>query len=634
MPNWKTYESSVRLLSAIIAAHPDLKLNYDEVGKKYGGGTKYKAIWGRMAQIKENARLINEAIAHGIDPISVELADAPSRNSKEGQGSYVAVLIQSLLAQHDYSASPQFDPFTIDFDVYFKSETAKLFGGGVKYFAVWSVMAQINGHASALREAYDGGIDPFTVELNNETAARGKKKTQVLSQKMGSDCSASALENRFRRIKQDSKRINDAISRGVDPLTLGIGSCEETAHFYGEGLHPKALETHMYRHVKPVVAQLRSEVAPPGDRRIQGGGSNNALHRHLGSDTTPGALRVYFTRHITPKVQLIRDSVNNGVDPKDLNLESVSKLSEVQQFFGSDATASGIKFQFATRIKEHVKLLKQARSEGKDCKDVALSSGGNDKAVARTMGSDVTSKAIQHQIARLKVFSKAQLEALESGTDPKDVTPSAGKDNQDISKYFGKDSTPGGIGFQFRQIKLYAKSQKQCANSGGDPQTLGIGAGKGEEANGKAVANNFGQGITGKAVSERMLRMKKEDAWNLNINREIASTPRGKKATPKKKVEDDAQFVDDDEEDLTTPSKKKGPLNKVNNGRITKKKGGAGASAGSSFNDNIIKDEYAAGFNTPENAYGYNPANYDIQEFAREQVEENAVYYDNDDTEA
>ena len=52
-----------------------------------------------------------------------------------------------------------------------------------------------------------------------------------------------------------------------------------------------------------------------------------ALHRHLGSDTTPGALRVYFARHITPKVQLIRDTVNNGVDPKDLNLESVSKLS-------------------------------------------------------------------------------------------------------------------------------------------------------------------------------------------------------------------------------------------------------------------------------------------------------------------
>jgi hypothetical protein len=28
MPNWKSYDSSVRLLSAILAAHPELKLNY------------------------------------------------------------------------------------------------------------------------------------------------------------------------------------------------------------------------------------------------------------------------------------------------------------------------------------------------------------------------------------------------------------------------------------------------------------------------------------------------------------------------------------------------------------------------------------------------------------------------------
>lgn len=54
----------------------------------------------------------------------------------------------------------------------------------------------------------------------------------------------------------------------------------------------------------------------------------------------------------------------------------------------------------------------------------------------------------------------------------------------DISKYFGEDSTPGGIGFQFRTIKQYAKSQKECADSGGDPQTLDIaaGAGKGEDS--------------------------------------------------------------------------------------------------------------------------------------------------------
>lgn len=124
MPNWKTYESSVRLLSAIIAAHPELKLNYDgkqyiftlshtraaispfiflqpsvksllprlppdaliEVSKKFGGGTKYKAIWDRMTKIKEFAQLINEGIEAGKDPIDVELNDAPIRSVKQGQG--------------------------------------------------------------------------------------------------------------------------------------------------------------------------------------------------------------------------------------------------------------------------------------------------------------------------------------------------------------------------------------------------------------------------------------------------------------------------------------------------------------------------------------------------------------------
>jgi hypothetical protein len=131
MPNWKTYESSVRLLSAIIAAHPDLKLNYDgkqehlfvicpphrviiylcfsppsflfkwqsyvmpdalaEVGKKYGGGTTYRSVWGRMTQMKENAELINKAIEAGLDPITVELSEAPAQAGKRGPGSYLAV---------------------------------------------------------------------------------------------------------------------------------------------------------------------------------------------------------------------------------------------------------------------------------------------------------------------------------------------------------------------------------------------------------------------------------------------------------------------------------------------------------------------------------------------------------------
>jgi len=42
----------------------------------------------------------------------------------------------------------------------------------------------------------------------------------------------------------------------------------------------------------------------------------------------------------------------------------------------------------------------------------------------------------------------------------------------EIHNMFGKDSTPGGIGFQFRQIKAWAKLQRDAFEAGVDPQTL------------------------------------------------------------------------------------------------------------------------------------------------------------------
>jgi hypothetical protein len=40
---------------------------------------------------------------------------------------------------------------------------------------------------------------------------------------MGSDCTPSALDNRFRSIKKDAKAINSAVAKGIDVLTLHIG---------------------------------------------------------------------------------------------------------------------------------------------------------------------------------------------------------------------------------------------------------------------------------------------------------------------------------------------------------------------------------------------------------------------------
>lgn len=64
-----------------------------EVSKKYGGGTTYKSVWARMTQMKNNAKLINKAVEDGLDPITVELAEAPAQAGKSGPGSYLAVLL-------------------------------------------------------------------------------------------------------------------------------------------------------------------------------------------------------------------------------------------------------------------------------------------------------------------------------------------------------------------------------------------------------------------------------------------------------------------------------------------------------------------------------------------------------------
>ena len=149
------------------------------------------------------------------------------------------------------------------------------------------------------------------------------------------------------------------------------------------------------------------------------------------------------------------------------------------------------------------------------------------------------------------------------------------------------------------------------------------------------MAGQFGQGVTGKAVSERFVRMKKEPYWNLSIDTDTTgdgSTPtkatprkRGPRGTPKSAKAAAAMNgsgEDDDEgsEFGATPSKKKTALNRVKNGRVSKPKGGKGANG--SFtepdedDDEIVKAEdgygiengggegYNFSFDQHENGYG------------------------------
>ncbi|KAL2062717.1 hypothetical protein VTL71DRAFT_5789 [Oculimacula yallundae] len=207
--------------------------------------------------------------------------------------------------------------------------------------------------------------------------------------------------------------------------------------------------------------------------------------------------------------------------------------------------------------------------------------------MASVMGSDVTPNGIKFQFTdRIKPTAKKQEEMRSAGLDPKDIDLDSlyslkhgGKTGRNISKYFGKDSTKGGIEFQFRTIKADAKRQKACADSGGDPQTLGIGSGA-VKAGGSEIALRLNDGTTAAALQHRFRPIKKDaDAMNAAIaggfgdadgavkkatpaKRAPKGTPRGKKAAAK------PADGDDDEEMIDTPTK--GAMNKVKNGRIGK----------------------------------------------------------------
>jgi hypothetical protein len=119
------------------------------------------------------------------------------------------------------------------------------------------------------------------------------------------------------------------------------------------------------------------------------------------------------------------------------------------------------------------------------------------------------------------------------------------------------------------------------------------------------VAGTYGQGVTGKAVSERLLRMKKEKTWKLDINRDVGTTPKSsKKSTPRgKKLFGMDENVDDDEP--MTPSKKL-KSDKVIGGRVTK---GKNAKVVVNLEDDLIKGEFGAKLEDPfegaENSYGF-----------------------------
>ncbi|KAK1143411.1 hypothetical protein N8T08_006739 [Aspergillus melleus] len=65
--NWKDSQSTDRLVAAIIAAHPDLKLNYQAIATYFGQAATYDAVEGRFRRYRKMSdELKKEAFAQGI----------------------------------------------------------------------------------------------------------------------------------------------------------------------------------------------------------------------------------------------------------------------------------------------------------------------------------------------------------------------------------------------------------------------------------------------------------------------------------------------------------------------------------------------------------------------------------------
>ncbi|KAM3088969.1 hypothetical protein ACMFMG_000589 [Clarireedia jacksonii] len=127
MPNWKSYEATVRLLSAIIAAHPNLKLDYNEVAKFYGSGYGYKQIWDGMRNIKKHADSLRLAVEQGIDPLEVDV-ELPGRQ-----------------------------------------EISVRFGGGCTPSALENRFRRIKSDAKLINNAVSNGVDPITIEIGGSS---------------------------------------------------------------------------------------------------------------------------------------------------------------------------------------------------------------------------------------------------------------------------------------------------------------------------------------------------------------------------------------------------------------------------------------------------------------------------------
>ncbi|KAK6351082.1 hypothetical protein TWF718_004255 [Orbilia javanica] len=79
-----TPENYVKLLAALLAAHPELKLNYHNIAVYFGDGATYDAIEKRMRLIRNQANELRKEVETGVRP-NVAPKPTPKKRAAGGQ---------------------------------------------------------------------------------------------------------------------------------------------------------------------------------------------------------------------------------------------------------------------------------------------------------------------------------------------------------------------------------------------------------------------------------------------------------------------------------------------------------------------------------------------------------------------
>ncbi|KAF7900417.1 uncharacterized protein EAF01_007719 [Botrytis porri] len=233
-------------------------------------------------------------------------------------------------------------------------------------------------------------VTPTAIKMQYNASIRALSRRQIAlfdaetAKVMGSDITASSLNNHFHRtVKVLGNRQMWMLSTGQDSKNVSLdGLGGEIVAIMGSDVTVEAIKQQIGKRIK-VLGSRETKMRTAGQdpknvdlEDLMPSKKEKEMDKHMGDCTASrSGLRFQFdTRY---KVIAKDQKAMLAVDKYPLTVDiATSGKTEVQQCFGSDASAGGIKFQFATTIKKNVDQIRSARAAGKDCKDIVFNSNG------------------------------------------------------------------------------------------------------------------------------------------------------------------------------------------------------------------------------------------------------------------